>query len=101
MLIPTSKNVKTITDMREDALGLLEQVKKNGVTYIFHRSEPKAVMLDIDEFVKMQEILEDYFDSQEAIKLEKEPVGELIPIEDIIKEYVYNLFYKGFKKRSE
>ena len=88
MLIPTLKNVKTITDMREDALGLLEQVKKNGVTYIFHRSEPKAVMLDIDEFVKMQELIEDYFDSQEAIKLEKEPVGKLIPIEDIMKEYV-------------
>jgi len=62
MLIPTSKNVKTITDMREDALGLLEQVKKNGVTYIFHRSEPKAVMMDIDEFSRIQELLEKYFD---------------------------------------
>ena len=88
MLIPTSKNVKTITDMREDALGLLDLVKKNGVTYIFHRSEPKAVMLDIDEFVRIQELLEDYFDEMEAQKLAKEPVGKLIPEEDIIKEYV-------------
>lgn len=88
MLIPTSKNVKTITDMREDALGLLNLVKKNGVTYIFHRSEPKAVMLDIDEFVRIQELLEDYFDEMEAQKLAKEPVGKLIPEEDIIKEYV-------------
>jgi len=88
MLIPTSKNVKTITDMREDALGLLDLVKKNGVTYIFHRSEPKAVMLDIDEFVRMQELLEDYFDEMEAQKLAKEPIGKLIPEEDIIKEYV-------------
>ncbi|MEK7522767.1 MAG: type II toxin-antitoxin system Phd/YefM family antitoxin [Patescibacteria group bacterium] len=86
MLIPTSKNVKTITDMREDALGLLDLVKKNGVTYIFHRSEPKAVMLDIDEFVRIQELLEDYFDEMEAQKLAKEPVGKLIPEEDIIKE---------------
>ncbi len=86
MLIPTSKNVKTITDMREDALGLLNLVKKNGVTYIFHRSEPKAVMLDIDEFVRIQELLEDYFDEMEAQKLAKEPVGKLIPEEDIIKE---------------
>ncbi len=88
MLIPTSKNVKTITDMREDALGLLEQVKKNGVTYIFNRSQPKVVMIDIDEFVRMQELLEDYFDEIEAQKLAKEPVGKLIPEEDIIKEYV-------------
>ena len=86
MLIPTSKNVKTITDMREDALGLLNLVKKNGVTYIFHCSEPKAVMLDIDEFVRIQELLEDYFDEMEAQKLAKEPVGKLIPEEDIIKE---------------
>lgn len=88
MLIPTSKNVKTITDMREDALGLLEQVKKNGVTYIFHRSQPKAVMLDIDEFDKLQEMLEDHQDELDAIKLEKEPRGKGIPIEEIMKEYV-------------
>lgn len=88
MLIPTQKNVKTITDMREDALGLLNLVKKNGVTYIFHHSEPKAVMMDIDEFVRMQELLEDHFDEMEAKKLEKEPIGKLIPIEDIMREYV-------------
>lgn len=86
MLIPTQKNVKTITDMREDALGLLDLVKKNGVTYIFHRSEPKAVMLDIDEFVRIQELLEDHFDEIEAKKLEKEPVGKLIPIKDVMKK---------------
>lgn len=88
MLIPTSKNVKTITDMREDALGLLDLVKKNGVTYIFHRSEPKAVMMDIDEFDKLQEMLEDHQDELDAIKLEKEPRGKGISIEEIMKEYV-------------
>ena len=88
MLIPTSKNVKTITDMREDALGLLKQVKKNGVTYIFHRSEPKAVMMDIDDFDKLQEMLEDHKDELDAIELEKEPRGKGIPIEEIMKEYV-------------
>ncbi len=88
MLIPTSKNVKTITDMRENALGLLKGIKKYGITYIFHRSEPKAVMMGIEEFSRIQELLEDYFDGMEAKKLEKEPIGKLIPQEDIIKEYV-------------
>lgn len=88
MLIPTPQNVKTITDMREDALGILDNIKKQGVTYIFHRSVPKAVLLDIDEFIRIQSLLEDYLDSQEAIKLEKEPKGKLIPIEQVIKEYV-------------
>jgi len=86
MLIPTSKNVKTITDMREDALGLLDLVKKNGVTYIFHHSQPKAVMIDVDEFVKLQERLEDYQDELDAIELEKEPREKGIPIEEIMKK---------------
>ncbi|MBI4009268.1 type II toxin-antitoxin system Phd/YefM family antitoxin [Candidatus Roizmanbacteria bacterium] len=90
MLIPTSKNVKTITDMRENALGLLDLVKKQGVTYIFHRSEPKAVMLDIEEFVKMQELLEDYFDEMDAQQLAKEPRGKGIPLEEVMKKYVQN-----------
>lgn len=101
MLIPTSKNVKTITDMREDALGLLKLVKKNGIAYIFHRSEPKAVMMDIEEFSRIQEIIEDYFDEMEAKKLEKEPVGKLIPIEEIMKEYgLSNFPDKRLKKRT-
>ncbi|MEK7177715.1 MAG: hypothetical protein AAB705_02725, partial [Patescibacteria group bacterium] len=83
-----SKNVKTITDMREDALGLLDLVKKNGVTYIFHHSQPKAVMMGVDEFVKIQEMLEDYQDELDAIELEKKPRGRGIPIEEIMKEYV-------------
>ena len=94
MLIPTSKNVKTITDMREDALGLLDLVKKQRVTYIFHRSKPKAVMLDVDEFVRIQELLEDYYDELEARQLEKEPRGKGIPIKDVIEKYIQNSSYK-------
>lgn len=88
MLIPTSQNVKTITDMREKALDLLDLVEKKGLAYIFHRSKPKAVMLDIDEFVRIQELLEDYFDEQEAKKLAKEPIGKKIPLKTIIHKYV-------------
>ena len=58
MLIPTTKNVKTITDMREDALGLLEMVQK-GPIYIFHRSKPQAVLLSIDDFVSLRNTIDD------------------------------------------
>lgn len=88
MLIPTSQNVKTITDMREHALELLDLVKEKGFAYIFHRSKPQAVLLTIEEFVKIQEILEDYIDEIEAHKLAKEPVGKKIPIEEVLKKYV-------------
>ena len=73
MLIPTPKNTKTITDLREHALELLKQIKKEGPTYILHRSKPKAVMLSIDEYVALREIIENYLDAQRARELENHP----------------------------
>ena len=72
MLIPTLKNVKTITDMRENALGLLKQVENEGLAYIFHRSKPKAVIINLGEFILLQELLEDKKDQKEARELSKE-----------------------------
>lgn len=72
MMIPTVANVKTITDMRERTLKLLEEVKKGrGPFYIFHRSKPKAVLINIDEYQKIHDLLEDYFDSLRAKNYEK------------------------------
>ena len=88
MLIPTTKNVKTITDMREDALGLLDSVQKNGLAYIFHRSQPKAVLLNIEDFVSLQNALEDLEDLKDAQALKKEPRGKGIPLAKILAENV-------------
>lgn len=71
-MIPTARNVKTITDMRERTLELLREVKRvRGPLYIFHRSQPKAVLIDIEEYEKLRDWLEDYFDSLKAQEYEK------------------------------
>ena len=71
-MIPTAKNVRTITDMRERALRLLREVKEvKGPLFIFHRSQPKAVLLGIEEYEKMRDWVEDYFDSLKAQEYEK------------------------------
>jgi len=88
MLIPTTKNVKTITDMREDALGLLNSVQKNGLAYIFHRSQPKAVLMNIEDFISLQNALEDLEDLRDIEELKKEPRGKGIPLKDIAAKYV-------------
>lgn len=89
MLIPTKDNIKTITDMREDALGLLKAAEKmKQPIFLFHRSRPKAVILSMEEFLRIQEMLEDYLENQEARALTKEPKGKLIPFEKIAKKYV-------------
>lgn len=87
MLIPTAKNTKTITDMREDALGVLKDVEKIGITYIFHHSKPKVVMLPVETFVRLNEILEDYFEEQELQKILAKPVKLGKSLAEINKEY--------------
>lgn len=74
--------------MRENALDLLNQVQKEGLAYIFYRSEPKAVMLDIEEFENIRELLEDHLDEMEAAELANQPRGKGIPLSKIAKKYV-------------
>ena len=88
MLIPTQKNTKSVTDLREDTLNLLNDVRKFGHLYIFHRSSPKAVILSLDEFVKIQEMLEDYMDEKDAMKLSREPRGKGVSHKEIVKKYL-------------
>jgi len=88
MLIPTSQNVKTITDMREDALNLLAEVDEKGLAYIFHRSEPKAVILSIKDFIFLQEALENLQDFKDAKSLAEEKRGGGIFLKTVAKKYV-------------
>lgn len=74
--------------MRENALGLLHLVEKTGLAYIFYRSKPKAVMLNIEEFETMRELLENYLDEEDAKKAAAEPRGKGVPLEVIVKKYV-------------
>lgn len=91
MIIPTAKNTKTVTDLREKAVEMLEQAKKAGPTFIFHRSKPKAVMLSIEEYANMIAMLEDYLDSLKAKDLEEEKQAGGIPLGQLIKKYNLNV----------
>jgi len=88
MLTPTPKNTRSITDLREKALQTLKQANKQGLLYVFYRSKPRAVLVDINEFNSMQELIEDYLDFKEAKKLAKEPKGRGTKLADIKKQYV-------------
>lgn len=74
--------------MREDALGLLGLVKNEGLAYIFHRSKPKAVILSLEDFVSIQEMLEDYLDYKDAVALKKERRGKGVPLKQILAKNV-------------
>ena len=69
-MIPTSQNTKTITDMREKALELLDQVETTSEPiFLFHRSKPKAVLMSIEDFSKLTELVEDLQDAVFARKI--------------------------------
>lgn len=70
-MVLSSANVKTISDMRENARKLLEQAQKAyGPLYIFYRSKPQAVLLSLEEYQKLADLAEDYLDSLKAQEFE-------------------------------
>ena len=87
MLLPTRQNTKTITDLREDALGVLSDVDTLGMVYLFQHSDPRAVVLSMKEFAKLCELLEDRADEKEAAELSLEDRGSGIPLAAIAKKY--------------
>ena len=91
MIIPTEKNIKTVTDLRERTLELLRQTKTSGPTIIFHHSKPMAIMLSIDEYSNMSEMIEDYMDIQEAKELEDNPQKGGVNLKQLAKKYDLNL----------
>lgn len=87
MLLPTSQNTKTITDLREDTLGVLSDVDKLGLVWLFQHSDPRAVVLSMQEFTKLCELVEDRADERDAAELALEVRGEGIPLKNIVKKY--------------
>lgn len=70
-MIPSAKNIRTISDMRENARKLLKEVQTSyGPLFILYRSTPQAVLLSLDEYQKLADLAEDYLDSLKAQEFE-------------------------------
>lgn len=70
-MIPSAKNIKTISDMRENARKLLKEVQASyGPLFILYRSKPQAVLLSLEEYQKLADLAEDYMDSLKAQEFE-------------------------------
>ena len=55
----------------------LIRLKSNRPLYIFYRSQPKAVLLAIEQYKKLRDLLEDYFDSLKVQEYEKSAKGKI------------------------
>jgi PHD/YefM family antitoxin component YafN of YafNO toxin-antitoxin module len=82
-----TQNIRTVTDLREQTMSLLNSLsRQEGPTIIFHRSQPKAVLLSIAAYQKLADIFEDYFDEELALELEKQPKKKGIPLKQVRQE---------------
>lgn len=72
-MIPSKDNISTVTDMRRDAIGLLKDVEKKGMKYIFQNSKPMAVMVNMVIFKRWMEWLEAENDRKMVAEIEKNP----------------------------
>lgn len=84
MLNPAA--IKTISDLRQNPLAILKDAKKlNEPIYLFYRSKPQGVIMDLKRYEELIELLQDYQDTWE-IKQRLESETEWIPWEKVKKE---------------
>ncbi|OIN89274.1 hypothetical protein COW80_01335 [Candidatus Beckwithbacteria bacterium CG22_combo_CG10-13_8_21_14_all_01_47_9] len=96
MLIPTDQNISSISDIREDTLGVLAQVQKlSEPMIVMHRNSPKAVILSIQRYNELMKLLEDYLDEELAVELERKAKKmtkkDYIPMEQLHRKYGINV----------
>lgn len=86
-MLPLADDYKTVTDLRENTVALLQLVqKKTNPTIIVHHNTPKAVMMSIPRYNQMLQALEDNYDEQLAVELEKESKINGVSLEDAAAE---------------
>ncbi len=96
MLIPTTKNISSISDIRENTLRVLEQVEKQSQPMIvMHRNSPRAVLLSVPRYNQLMSLLEDYLDEELALELEKKAKKmtkkDYVPMDKLHRELGLNV----------
>ena len=83
----TKENTLSVSTLRQNTAEVLEKVDQTDKPlYIFRRSEPAAVLLDIDHFNFLEGILEDFLDSQELLSVSEKEVGKAASWKDFKKK---------------
>lgn len=65
-----------MSKMRTDTKAVLKKLKSHQPLYLFSRSTPQAVLLGIDDYASLQEMIEDYKDKQELLSISQKEIDE-------------------------
>lgn len=79
--------IKSLTDLRSNPSAVIALAKQVGPVYIFNRSKPTGVVLDIDEYGELVDWLDDVADAREIKRLKKKAKkSDFIAHEDLMRE---------------
>lgn len=71
----TKENTLSVSELRTKTAKILEQVDgAEEPLYVFRRSEPAAVVLDIDYYNLLERSREDFLDAQELLSVSEKEV---------------------------
>ena len=68
------QTIKSLTELRNDPSGVVDLAKKlSEPIYIFNRSKPVSVLMDVNDYEEILDRLEDAIDALEMREFEKLP----------------------------
>lgn len=84
------EQIVTITELRQDPHAAIKKSKKEFPIYLFSRSKPLGVIMDIDEFERLMERWEDFIDAMELKETVETTKEEgMVPFEKFWKKHKF------------
>lgn len=85
------KTIKTVSDVRENPLGVIRAAQQLGEPiYVFNRARPAGVVMDLAQYQRIREIMEDYDDATLIKDTLEDPDASWIPWKDMKKDLKQN-----------
>lgn len=88
------KAIRTISDLREDPLGVIKAAESLGEPiYVFHRATPTGVFMDFKQYQRLTSLASDYHDTLRIQDALEDPDAEWVTLDAMWKDH-------GFTKRE-
>ena len=82
-----TQTIKSLTDLRSNPLNVIKLAQQEGAVYILNRTRPTSVLLSLEKYDEMVDLIDDYLDGIWMAEQEKKPFDpkDWIPWEEVKK----------------
>ena len=93
------KSIKSISDLREDPLGIIKVAEELGEPVcVVHRAKPVGMLMDLAQYARFRQILEDYQDATLIKETMEDPSVEWVPLDKLWKDHEFAIKVPGDAK---